>query len=119
MGLKRVAVLAGGDSAKDACRALEACGALEIYVVFSGPRSELHRHTPESWFSRPGVHAMMNWQPLGYECDGEGREHDFPVVQVIVPGYSDVLPFHPADSCALLKKWNRTDVLESYQNPNQ
>ena len=71
--LKRVAVLAGGDSAMDACRALEACGELEIYVVFSGPRSELHWHMPESWFSRPGVHAMMNWQPLGYECDGEGR----------------------------------------------
>jgi hypothetical protein len=42
-------------------------------------------------------------------------EHDFSVVQVIVPGYSDVLPFHPADSCALVKKWTRTDVLESYK----
>ena len=71
--LKRVAVLAGGDSAMDACRALEGCGEVEIYVVFSGPRSELHWHMPESWFSRQGVHAMMNWQPLGYECDGEGR----------------------------------------------
>jgi NADPH-dependent glutamate synthase beta subunit-like oxidoreductase len=57
----------------DACRALEGCGEVEIYVVFSGPRSELHWHMPESWFSRQGVHAMMNWQPLGYECDGEGR----------------------------------------------
>ena len=71
--LKRVAVIAGGDSAMDACRALEACGGVEIYVVFSGPRSELHWHMPESWFSRPGVHAMMSWQPLGYECDGKGR----------------------------------------------
>lgn len=70
---KRVAILAGGDSAMDVCRALEACGEIEIYVVFSGPRSELHWHMPESWFSRPGVHAMMSWQPLGYECDAQGR----------------------------------------------
>jgi hypothetical protein len=61
-------------------------------------------------------------ETLGKDClvvDLSDPEHDFPVVQVIVPGYSDVLPFHPADSCALLKKWNRTDVLESYQKPNQ
>jgi NADPH-dependent glutamate synthase beta subunit-like oxidoreductase/2,4-dienoyl-CoA reductase-like NADH-dependent reductase (Old Yellow Enzyme family) len=70
---RRVAVLAGGDSAMDACRVLEACGAIEIYVVFDGPRSELHWHMPEGWFTRPGVHAMMNWKPLGYECDVEGN----------------------------------------------
>ena len=61
-------------------------------------------------------------ETLGKDClvvDLSDPEHNFPVVQVIVPGYSDVLPFYPADSCALLKKWNRTDVLESYQNPNQ
>ena len=28
---------------------------------------------PESWFTTPGVQAMMNWKPLGYETDPEGR----------------------------------------------
>lgn len=32
---------------------------------------------------------------------------DFPVVQVIVPGYSDILPFHPASSPVLFKGWTR------------
>jgi ribosomal protein S12 methylthiotransferase accessory factor YcaO len=60
-------------------------------------------------------------ETLGKDClvvDLSDPEHDFPVVQVIVPSYSDVLPFHPAESCALLKKWTRTDVLESYQTKN-
>ena len=39
----------------------------------------------------------------------------FPVAQVIIPGYSDVLPFHPADSRALFERWTRTQVLESYR----
>jgi len=36
------------------------------------------------------------------------------VAQVIIPGYSDVLPFHPADSHGLFRRWTRTQVLESY-----
>ena len=28
---------------------------------------------PEAWFATPGVHAMMNWRPLGYDLDPEGR----------------------------------------------
>jgi ribosomal protein S12 methylthiotransferase accessory factor YcaO len=39
----------------------------------------------------------------------------FPVAQVIVPGYSDVLPYHPADSQGLFKRWTRMEVLESYR----
>ena len=70
---KRVVVLAGGDSAMDACRALKARGASQIYVVFRGPRSEMHWHMSESWFANPGVHAMMNWQPLRYETDSSGK----------------------------------------------
>ena len=38
----------------------------------------------------------------------------FPVAQVIIPGYSDVLPYHPAGSDALFRRWTRTDVLHSY-----
>lgn len=60
-------------------------------------------------------------ETLGKDCivvDLSDPTHNFPVVQVIVPSYSDILPFHPADSCALLKKWNRTDVLKSYQWTN-
>jgi ribosomal protein S12 methylthiotransferase accessory factor YcaO len=38
----------------------------------------------------------------------------FPVAQVIIPGYSDVLPFHPAESRGLFRRWTRTEVLQSY-----
>ena len=69
----RVAILAGGDSAMDAARAVQSRGAKEIFIVFGGPRSEMHWHMPESWFATPGVQAMMNWKPLGYETDPEGR----------------------------------------------
>ena len=39
----------------------------------------------------------------------------FPVVQVIVPGYSDVLPFHPASSPVLFAPVTRSAVLEAFQ----
>lgn len=39
----------------------------------------------------------------------------FPVAQVIIPGYSDVLPFHPVDSDGLFQRWTRAEVLQSYQ----
>jgi len=68
----RVAVLAGGDSAMDAARAVQSRGAQEIFVIFGGPRSAMHWHLPESWFATPGVHAMMNWTPLGYVTDEDG-----------------------------------------------
>jgi YcaO-like protein with predicted kinase domain len=38
----------------------------------------------------------------------------FPVAQVVIPGYSDVLPYHPAESHALFRPWTRTEVLKSY-----
>ncbi|MFT5122816.1 MAG: YcaO-like protein with predicted kinase domain [Kiritimatiellia bacterium] len=31
----------------------------------------------------------------------------FPVVQVIIPGYSDILPYHPASSPVLFEGWTR------------
>lgn len=69
----RVAVLAGGDAAMDAARAAQSRGAKGIFVIFGGPRSAMHWHLPESWFATPGVQAMMNWQPLGYETDPAGH----------------------------------------------
>ena len=69
----RVAVLAGGDGAMDAARAVLSRGAKEIFVIFGGPRSALHWHLPESWFATPGVQAMMHWQPLGYATDRAGQ----------------------------------------------
>jgi NADPH-dependent glutamate synthase beta subunit-like oxidoreductase len=69
---ERVAILAGGESAMDAARAVRSRGAKEIFIVFGGPRSAMHWHMPESWFATPGVQAMMNWQPLDYETDHEG-----------------------------------------------
>jgi ribosomal protein S12 methylthiotransferase accessory factor len=41
----------------------------------------------------------------------------FPVAQVIIPGYSDVLPYHPADSHGLFRRWTRAEVLKSYASP--
>ncbi len=32
---------------------------------------------------------------------------DFPVVQVVIPGYSDILPYHPATSPVLFSGWTR------------
>jgi NADPH-dependent glutamate synthase beta subunit-like oxidoreductase/2,4-dienoyl-CoA reductase-like NADH-dependent reductase (Old Yellow Enzyme family) len=69
----RVAILAGGDSAMDAARLAQSRGAKEIFIIFGGPRSALHWHMPESWFATTGVQAMMNWQPLGYETESNGR----------------------------------------------
>ena len=39
----------------------------------------------------------------------------FPVVRVIVPGYSDVLPFHPPGSPGLFRQVMRSEVLEMYR----
>ncbi len=69
----RVAILAGGDSAMEAARAVQRRGAKEIFIIFGGPRSEMHWHMPESWFATPGVQAMMNWHPFRYEMDHEDR----------------------------------------------
>jgi ribosomal protein S12 methylthiotransferase accessory factor len=41
-------------------------------------------------------------------------EIGFPVVQVVVPGYSDVLPYHPKSSRVLFQPLTRQDVLDSY-----
>ena len=69
----RVAILAGGDSAMDAARVAQSRGAEKIFIIFGGPRSAMHWHMPESWFATPGVEAMMNWQPSGYETDPDGQ----------------------------------------------
>jgi len=68
----RAALLAGGDSAMDAGRTLQHLGAKEIFIVFGGPRAAMHWHMPESWFATPGIHAMMQWKPLRYECRPDG-----------------------------------------------
>lgn len=35
----------------------------------------------------------------------------FPVAQVIVPGYSDILPYHPRSSQVLFRGWTRDDIV--------
>lgn len=42
----------------------------------------------------------------------------FPVVEIIVPGYSDVLPYHPKTSRVLFDKITRQDVLRGYDKTN-
>jgi YcaO-like protein with predicted kinase domain len=38
----------------------------------------------------------------------------FPVAQVIIPGYSDILPYHPASSRVLFENWTRNGAIRSY-----
>jgi len=65
----RVAVLGGGDSAMDAARIARESGATDVFVVFGGERASMHWHMREDWFATPGVHAMMEWQPIRFEHD--------------------------------------------------
>lgn len=64
------------------------------------------------------AHARAICKTLGKDyivVDLTDPEFSFPVAQVIIPGYSDVLPFHPADSNGLFQRWTRTEVLDSYR----
>ena len=63
------------------------------------------------------AHARQICETLGKDyivVDLTDPEIGFPVAQVIIPGYSDVLPYHPAESQGLFKRPTRTDVLRSY-----
>lgn len=63
------------------------------------------------------AHARAICETLGKDfivVDLTDPEFGFPVAQVIMPGYSDVLPFHPADSNGLFQRWTRSEVLDSY-----
>ncbi len=54
---------------------------------------------------------------LGKDCfviDFTDPEINFPVVEVVVPGYSDVLPYYPAYSRILFQQYTRGDILRSY-----
>jgi len=64
------------------------------------------------------AHAREICEALGKDyvvVDLTDPEIGFPVVQVVIPGYSDVLPFHPASSHGLFKAWTRPDVLRAYE----
>jgi len=59
---------------------------------------------------------------LGLEMlavDLTGPVLDFPVVQIIVPGYSDILPYHPSSSPVLLQGWTRDLPMGFCQENNQ
>ena len=65
------------------------------------------------------AHAREICETLGKDyiaVDLTDPEIGFPVAQVIIPGYSDVLPFHPADSRGLFQRWTRTEVLAAYRD---
>jgi ribosomal protein S12 methylthiotransferase accessory factor YcaO len=54
---------------------------------------------------------------LGKDCfviDFTDPQINFPVVEVVVPGYSDVLPYYPSDSRVLFQQYTRSDILRSY-----
>ncbi|MBL7075949.1 MAG: YcaO-like family protein [Kiritimatiellae bacterium] len=61
--------------------------------------------------------ALDIYANLGLDCfvvDFTDPAVGFPVVQVVVPGYSDALPYHPHDSHILYRRWTRDEVLNSY-----
>lgn len=63
------------------------------------------------------AHARRVFETLGKDyivVDLTDPAIGFPVVRVVVPGYSDVLPFHPAGSPGLFTSWTRDDVLNAY-----
>lgn len=63
------------------------------------------------------LHACSICRQLGKELivvDYSQPGVDFAVVRVIVPGYSDVLPFHPAASPGLFTRLKRSEVLAMY-----
>jgi ribosomal protein S12 methylthiotransferase accessory factor YcaO len=62
--------------------------------------------------------ALRIFRKLGKDCiavDYTDPDIGFPVVGAIVPGYSDVLPYHPRWSTVLFKDCTREDVLKSYE----
>jgi ribosomal protein S12 methylthiotransferase accessory factor YcaO len=68
--------------------------------------------------SRDDIQAALRvCRTLGKDMivvDYTDPEIGFAVVQVVIPGYSDVLPFHPAGSPGLFRRLTRSDVLEMY-----
>jgi len=58
-------------------------------------------------------------------CDALGKDYvivdvtdpklGFPVVQVVIPAYSDILPYHPSRSEALFRNWTRDEAIRSYE----
>ena len=45
----------------------------DIFIVFDGPRSDMHWHMTEDWFAQPGHHALMHCRPLGFHADYHGQ----------------------------------------------
>ncbi len=61
--------------------------------------------------------AKSIFAKLGKDCyviDFTNPKINFPVVEVVVPGYSDVLPYYPAASKVLFQRYMRSDILRSY-----
>ena len=62
--------------------------------------------------------ALSIFRKLELDCvvvDFTDPDIGFPVIEAVVPGYSDVLPYHPRSSPVLFRRWTRNDVLNSYQ----
>lgn len=69
-------------------------------------------------FAKDVEKALDIFRKLGKDCiavDLTDPAIGFPVVRAVVPGYSDVLPYHPASSTVLFRDWTRQDVLTSYE----
>ncbi len=59
---------------------------------------------------------ILKLMDLGcYVVDFTDPDIGFPVIQIVVPGYSDVLPYHPESSQGLFRRWTREEVLNSYE----
>jgi len=80
-----VVVLAGDDCAMDAAVAAQLLGARNVYIVYEGPRSDMHWHRSEDWFKSEGVHCLPLTRPLGYETDARGQLTGLRVEHVLPP----------------------------------
>ncbi len=86
-----VAVLAGDDCAMDAAVAAHLLKARDLYIIYGGPRSEMHWHRNEEWFRTEGVHYLPLTRPLGYEADDNGTVTGVQVEHVTT-GSKGVIP---------------------------
>jgi len=62
--------------------------------------------------------AMGIFRRLDKDCiviDFTDPESGFPVMEIIVPGYSDVLPYHPSSSTVLFESCERNEAITSYE----
>jgi NADPH-dependent glutamate synthase beta subunit-like oxidoreductase len=57
----------------DAAVTAKELGAIDLYVVYPGPLSEMHWHMDDSWFRTSGANLLSLTRPLRYKTDRKGK----------------------------------------------